>query len=840
MKKNVIRAIVLIAVFFGTIFGFGAINTQTNEDLTKDMAQATMPVVYLYHENTKINELHGYTMEMDAAYMRDSITPVSEENHIPMEIATHSQTITGISYQIRSLDLEELLVDTEISEFSQEKGMIRTDIPIQSIVDEETEYQLILNLEAGEKTYRYYTRIIKPVNCYVADTLGFAVEFHNASMNKDTYETLATYMEPNSSGDNTTLHKVTIHSSLKQLGWGDMQVETILAPVPRFVEINTSYSVIMMDYVVSSVTEDGGLEYYNIEEYYRVRHTSDRDYLLNFERTMNQIYRAESAVFQEQLIELGISGTDVAYKSNETGSTVAFVHEGELWCYHNESGNLCQVFSFRGFEGIDSRENYNQHDIRIIDVDESGSVNFVVYGYMNRGDHEGEVGTGIYHYDCVANTVEEEAFLPSDKSYEVMKSDIGDLLYESDAGIFYVMLEDTIYAVNLTDRTVRTVLDGLNEETYSVSESNRYIAYQSDGTGNASAAITVYDFEDNTTYEIVADSNEYLKPLGFMEEDFIYGAARKSDIMTDGAGNETFPMYKVTILSTAKTHDILKEYEKEGYFISDITVDNYTIYLNRITYNGVAYEDAQQDTIMNREGESMKLVTLETIKDDVKQTEVAINIGANISNQSPKILTPREVVVEGDHVVEIQTSQLGEKYYVYAQGRVFLSTYQLPDAVLSANENMGVVVGDGQRYLWMRARKNTKSAIAVTVSEDDAASGSIAQCVNAVLETRGINIGVQSLIDRGNSAKEILANSLREVTFIDLTGCSVDETLYYISKGAPVFAMSDPNTAVLLVGYDSGNVIIYDTSLGQNYKMSFSDAETYFAEAGNVFFTYIE
>lgn len=49
---------------------------------------------------------------------------------------------------------------------------------------------------------------------------------------------------------------------------------------------------------------------------------------------------------------------------------------------------IIKVFSFRDAEGIDERENWNHHDIKIVSVDEAGSIDFVVYGYMNRGTHE--------------------------------------------------------------------------------------------------------------------------------------------------------------------------------------------------------------------------------------------------------------------------------------------------------------------------------------------------------------------------------------------------------------------------------------------------------------------
>ena len=105
------------------------------------------------------------------------------------------------------------------------------------------------------------------------------------------------------------------------------------------------------------------------------------------------------------------------------------MQQGDLFSYNQTNNELTKVFSFRSPEGIDIRENWNQHDIKIVSVDEAGSIDFIVYGYMNRGNHEGEVGTCVYHYDGLAHTIEEEAFIPSKSSYEVLKAEMGKLLY---------------------------------------------------------------------------------------------------------------------------------------------------------------------------------------------------------------------------------------------------------------------------------------------------------------------------------------------------------------------------------------------------------------------------
>ena len=73
----------------------------------------------------------------------------------------------------------------------------------------------------------------------------------------------------------------------------------------------------LMDYVITRVGDHGVTEYYNCEEYFRVRHTSDREYLLNYERTMNEIYRGEDAHFYGSYLQLGITDPEVPFMANE-------------------------------------------------------------------------------------------------------------------------------------------------------------------------------------------------------------------------------------------------------------------------------------------------------------------------------------------------------------------------------------------------------------------------------------------------------------------------------------------------------------------------------------------
>ena len=336
-----------------------------------------------------------------------------------------------------------------------------------------------------------------------------------------------------------------------------------------------------------------------------------------------------------------------------------------------------------------------------------------------------------------------------------------------------------------------------------------------------------------------AKGSDRLKPLGFMDEDFVYGMARASDVFTDLAGNETFPMYQVNILD-ADSLKALKTYEKPGYFVLGIEIEDYIMYLNRITFNGIAYVEAAQDTIMNREGEGATIVDVHTTVTEVKQTQVQISLAKEVNASSPKILTPKEVVLEEKREIALNADREEKAYYAYARGDVLRVTDDLKEAISAANEDMGVVIGKKQQYIWKRARKSVQPALEVRVGEEDAGGTSIAQCVSAMLERESIHIGVAALLSQGKAPKEILETTMENVLALDLSGCSLEEVLYYVNLETPVFAMKSNVDAVLIVGYDANSVIVQDPLEGEAKKVEQAEAEEMFRNAGNVFFGYIQ
>lgn len=820
------QCLILAAVFIAGLFVFEKLTNHETPDLTVDMAQASLPVVYLIEEDEQVNELHGYTSEMDADSVRDTITPVESGGVLPVSVDTYGAEISSISYEVRSLDATRLVQQSEAENLSVSEDCVTADLPIQDLLTDGEEYLLILHVTADGDSCYFYTRIIQEEDSHISECISFVKEFHEITMDKDRQSELASYMEPQSGEDNSTLQTVTINNSLSQACWGDFEGTEVTEPTASIKELNDSYNVILLTYILFSADESGNAEYYNVEEYYRVHYGTEKIYLLSFERTVEEIFQGEESDLDSDALVLGIRSSDVDYMANEAGTVVCFVQQGELWSYNTESNNLMQVFSFRTIGEMDVRENYDEHDIRIIRTNESGSVDFIVYGYMNRGEHEGQVGISVCYYDSTTNTVEEQLFIPSSKSYQIMKEEIGQVMYISDTGLFYLVIGDQVHCVDMEAMEDSVMISGLTKGNYESSADGRYLAWTE---GEAAEAQTLHltDLESGATVDIEAGDGYRIRPLGFLESDCIYGLAAEENISEEA---DIFAMNRLVIVDASDADlTVLKTYEAEGVYVTDVTVEDGNIYLDRVTYGSGVYVETDPDTIYNRDMQEEELVYVSTVTSDIKQTEVTLQITLT-SSGTPVLLTPKQILPEESTTLTLTDQDEGSAYYVYAKGKVLLGTDSVSEAVISADENRGVVIGENQAYVWKRAKQSSQS-LTVTAA---AGNSSQARALSILLAQVSLSADTDALLASGFSAYEILAGTVIEGSVYNLTGCTADQTLYFVGIGLPVYAVLD-GQAVLLTGYTDSDITIYDPLTDQTTVKSLTAASEEFAASGNVF-----
>lgn len=840
MKKTIIRIAVCVVVFLASALIIGSIMNQGHNNMTMEMAPATLPMITMESGGVACNELHGNTVEMDVAYQKDCITLLGEGRQANFTVDTFGREITGISTEVRSIDGSRLIENSEVTGWKANGKSFSVSLTLKDLIDTNTQYSLtlILELEGEQKVY-YYTTILWNDDVHISEILEFATDFHGKLYDKEVAKELTKYLEPNSKlTDNGTFHKVNIHSSFQQITWGSLEPVQEDAASIRLTQVSGNVASLLMDFVVST-GEGKNKIYYNVEEYYRVRYTSERMYLLDYERTMTQIPDT-TRMYANDKILLGITDENVDMMESADGNTVVFSDMGQLLSYNAATNGLTVIFSFYDKDNADRRTLYDNHGIKILDVDEGGNVKFAVYGYMNRGRHEGETGIQIISYDNSLNTIEEEVYIPYSKSYAVLKDEMEQLLYRNRQQHVYFFLENGVYDVDLENRSAEQLVSIRQDDSLQVSENHEIIVWQEGDDINHSNQLNVRNLNTGEQTVIRAQDGEAIRPLGFMGEDIIYGVARESDIRTENSGQIFYPMYKVCISNSSGNN--LKEYGQDGIYIVDCAIEGNQITLSRIqrSENG-SYQEILNDQIMNNVEEEPGQNKVVTADIDIYERYVQIQTKTTIDTKTIKVLNPKEVVFEGGRELTLDAVSEVSRYYVYNAYGV-QGIYSAPGkAVKEAYDSSGVVTNDRGITVWLKGNRVSRNQI-MAIKEESVTDqkNSLTVCLDNILRHAGITRNTEYDLAQGKTAIQILEENMTGVQVLDLSGCSLDAVLYYVNQDIPVLAILEDGEAVLVTGFNEFNVVIMEPSTGKLYKKGMNDATTWFAENGNHFISYMK
>ncbi len=838
MKKAILKGIVFGITFFVAIIIISKIMNKGNNDLTADMAKATLPVIYMGTEGVQYNELHGYLTPMDTAFMRETVTALNEQRTADFSIDTFGEKITRVFFEVRSLDGERLIENTEVKEFQTEGNYLNGSITVKDLIEQNQEYELIFVLETEKNNdIRYYTRLIWPQNYHLAEKIEFVQEFTEKTFDKVAVQDLAIYMETNSEGDNSTLHKVDIHCNLNQISWGKLNVQQVTEPVFDVTQLSEQTASLQSHYIVST-GQGEEIKYFYIEEFYRVRYTPERMYLLDFERTMNSMLDEEDEIYVNDKIMIGVESENLPLVESDDGNVFAFEVQNKLYCYNVTTNKLAVVFGFYDKENADARTLYNQHSIKVLDIDEGGNIRFAVCGYMNRGHHEGEVGIQVYRYDSALNTIEEVLYIPYNKTNRVLQTELEQLLYLNREGYLYLTLDNVVYEIDLGKKVCNKLVEVLEDDGLAVSESYQMIVWQQ-GAFYESGELVLMNLATRDRISIKAHDGEYIMPLDFMGEDFIYGMARKEDVRVDAAGRTTFPMYAVCIRNTSG--QILKTYRQENIYITGCSLQNNQIMLTRLlkTEEGT-FEETLPDYIMNSSEVVSGKNTVKAVVTENYGQYIQIAVKKEINGKTIQILTPKEVLFEGNRKLELDTEPLKERYYVYGLDGVAGIFTDPARAIILAEAESGVVMNDTGKYVWVRGERATRNQImAIEGVSETEEKNSLAVCLDVMLAYEGVIRNTETLLAQGQTPYTILEDNLHEMQVLNLEGCTLDATLYYVNRDIPVLATLQDGNAVLIVGYNEFNVVLMNPKTGTVYKMGKNDSTEWFLENGNHFITYI-
>jgi hypothetical protein len=844
--KYLYNAIILLCIFAGSVYYFSRDMKEEvfDYDKTIEMSAASFPTITLRLEEDEINLLHGYSSNLDANNLRECLTPIDETQSFVVAIDEKENEVKRVVYELRSV-YDNKLIETDTINALEKEGNVKTaKIKFKTELEEDLEYAVEITLVTSEsRKMNYYTRIKLLPNSYVDKKLDFAMDFHNSIMDKNKAEEIIIYLEPNKNTDNTTLSYVNIHSSFDLIRWGNLEPRLISEIIPSIKEIDRDLASIELKYIITAET-DYGLEKYYVNEYYRVRYTNARMYLLNYERTMESVFDINLTSLSKSEFKIGITNnTELDLVTSADDNKLSFVRNRELWYYNLAENAAVKVFSFAENDTYNVRDIYDEHDVRILNMDDDGNIDFMVYGYMNRGVYEGRVGIVLYKFYSSENRIEELVYIPIDVPFQILKEELHNFSYVNQYEIYYFMLNHNIYSFNLITKGLSVIAKDIGQGHFVVSNELHYIAWQSSSDPYNSPSIVILDLETGEEFKITAPTDSEIKLLSQIDNNIIYGYYNADEIAMGINGNLILPLYKVEISDSQRK--ILKEYSKEGFYITGTTVDKNVITLERmikIKGNGdFHYELSDSDNILNRITEVIRPIGLTTRVTDRTLTEYYISLPSGFSMESkPSVNNTINTIITEDTTLRIEDEDMVlDSYIVYALGKVQGMYDKAGDAINQANATIGVVLDKSQRVIWERSIKQSISEIP-NVNHIYASSSktSIYASVQMLLNYHGKNTDFNNTNQR-SSVYELLYEKLED-SFLNLTGCSLEELFYYIDKDKPVIAMKDATNAVLIIGYDAYNIIVIDPSLHKSMKIGYKDSVQMFSEAGNIFFSYLD
>lgn len=794
----------------------------------RETTQATLPLLVLISDEQEINQLHGYQGDVDASMLRDSTTPL-DKNSLKVSISGNKEGIEAVTYKIYDSDNKTIL-DRGDAAFQKEGDQSLADINISKRLESGRTYLMELSVTKDNKDVKYYTRVVYGTGFHLKECMEFAMKFHDSTLKEGNTEFISQYLETEEGTISNNLSYVDLKSSQEAICYANLspQVERMYPATIK--EISQNVTSMEFRYILSAENSEGVKQYYQANEYFRVRYSKDRMYLLNYERKLESYMRYDTIDRVNNRILIGIGGSDKQLISKDNGKKAAFVVQNELWYYDYQNSDMYKVFSFMGEDYRESRNNYPKHGIQIMQMKSNGDISFLVYGYMNRGKHEGKNGISVYRFYAEEQKIEELAFIPVKVQYDTMKNDLEKGAFLSKNNQFYFYLDSSIYHVDLDKEQSSILAQNITDDLAVVSENGMLALNQSKNK------IKVVNLSSGKEWIISGEKGQLLKPIGFIQKDFVYGTCDEDQIVRQKDGTYMYPLNKVFIRSDNKN---VNEYGKTGLYITDAKIDGTTVVLTYSKKNGNSYKKTDSSYIRFKNKTEDKVV-FEYGYTGTRLNQLYLSFPENIYIQTrPSYLSTN--VEEKDDELKIDFANNVYKYkdaYVYTGGKLSGTYSSMKDAIKEAKQGGGVVVNYGQLYLWEKGIAKSYGKVAnISITKAKNKSETDVACIKMMADSEGKDLSYDKIKKLKGNTFDKLFNAF-DKQGVNYSDCNLEDVLYSISKGRSVMARRKNGTYVLLISYNQTKLRYFDSLTGESVQAERSAMEKEFKAAGNIFYSY--
>ena len=167
---------------------------------------------------------------------------------------------------------------------------------------------------------------------------------------------------------------------------------------------------------------------------------------------------------------------------------------------------------------------------------------------------------------------------------------------------------------------------------------------------------------------------------------------------------------------------------------------------------------------------------------------------------------------------------------------LFRSYENAGEAIIDADDLVGVVYGLNQHIIWERGFTKSVNDIKDIVSNGNIISGdSFKACASVLVKYKSKQESLSSSISGYELLQEYFGDS-----YVNLSGPSLEQALYFVSEDRPVIAKTSSNYYVVIVGYNSNSITTFDPLTGNRQNVNKEQAKEQFNDYGNIFISYSE
>ena len=691
-KKMIIIALVLVLVIVAVVAGV-MFKGKSKDNNQKEVKESTdrVPTISVLYKNQEIGTIDGYTMEMDDSRMRDNIIPVATDLKVPIEIKAKGNNIEKISYELKDFGGENLIDSGEVKDLKKQDKKFTATYQASAIMEVGKEYSLKLVLKTDKyDEINYYSRVVVTNEDFVSKQIKFAQKFSDDTFDEEKGMKLVAYLEPNSQYASDSLGQTTIRSTLGMLIWKTFRPERTgdvkVSAKDIYIKDTGESGTYTLTYQIKAKNAQKTEETYNVAETITVWSFQGQEYVLAYDREVNQIWDCSEKNVGNSFIDLGIQKQkEVQYKESDNGQYVTYQINGDVYTMDVKSKKISTVFKLKKT----TAETLNKTKAKVLSVDDKGNTSYMIYGYTPTNNHAGKNGIFIMDYNMEKGQSTEVAFIPCGKQASVLEKEIDELCYKGD-GTVYIMIDSTIYYANLKTKEWGTLVENLAEGSIVVNAKGNKIAYNTDAT-EYSDSITIVDLSNGKKQEIKED-NKKVKVCGYTGENLVYGTGRVKETRKYAR----FPMKELKIVD--KDLKEVKVYSKRNIILSDVQVSESVINFNRWKNNKMIGEEQ----ILNTTEEQQAIAKSSYYMDDVKMQELALSFTNKLDANTALTINKKYTTVF-DPKTEVKATfknSNNDKYYVYAYGKLEGIYQTKKEAEKVANENFGLITNTDGTKIW--------------------------------------------------------------------------------------------------------------------------------------------